>query len=779
MPEGWVVLTALCAVVFALAARFPLPFAWQVRLHLDTTVILAAALIFDPGVAVAIVVVGAILAQVLRRDSAAEAIFNTAQWGLQAAIAGLIVAFAGWDPYAPTFNQPAMFAAIIVAGIAIHLVNTLAVAFIIGLEGRVSPLWIWYQSTTNFDWAEAAVQFGQVGVAILAAVIADAHVWALSLLLLPVVGMYGSLTHHAKLRRNVEERLRGTEANLAEAQRLSHLGSWEWNLETNARLWSSEAYRILGLEQGAVEPERDIFTEAIHPDDAAHVQDAIGRALRGAGPASIDHQIVRPDGTERYVHSQVEVIFDTEGRPLRALGTLHDITDRKRLEDRLSYQAFHDALTGLPNRALFTDRLEHALARTQRQFGGLAVLFLDLDHFKLVNDTLGHEAGDQLLIAVAERIRACVRPSDTVARLGGDEFTILLEDLEGPYEAEQIAERITQLLGEPFAVIGHDLFVTTSIGIVLQGQSHTSPEDMLRDADVALYRAKDAGRARYAIYDVAMGTAMRERVALESDLRRAIDRAELSLNYQPHVDLISGAVVGVEAFLRWVHPERGPVSPAQFLPIAEETGLIGTLDLWVLDTACRQARVWHAQHPVPLSISVNISGRQLGRPELVRNIGRVLRDAGLHPRALKLEITEIAAMADAEATNEALGQLRDLGVQVVIDDFGTGYSSLVHLKRFPIDTLKLDGSIVAGLGRDVEANAVARAVVGLAHSLNMKVIAEGIESVEQFHYLRGLGCEFGQGNYFSKPLTGEAMTLFLSTAHPALDEFGETLLQTG
>jgi len=577
------------------------------------------------------------------------------------------------------------------------------------------------------------------------------------LLLLPVAAMYASVHHHVTARRRVEEDLRGAEAALREAQRLAQLGSWEWDLAKGERFWSDEIYRILGVERHDGDSQQDIFISAVHADDRAHVQAALGRVLRGQTPVSIDHRIVRRDGSERFVHSQVEVMLDTQGRPERMLAILHDITERKQLEDRLVYQAFHDPLTGLPNRALFSNRIEHALARAGRRAQRLAVLFLDLDHFKLINDTLGHDAGDQVLISAAERIRTCLRPGDTVARLGGDEFTILLEDLSDADEAEQIAERITEALAAPFSLSAQDMYVTTSIGIVLRTAAHRTPEDLLRDADVALYRAKDAGRARFIIYNASMGSEMVERVNLGADLRRALERGELTLDYQPQLDLVGGDIVAVEAFVRWLDPERGSVSPAQFLPVAEESGLINAIDAWVLREACRQGKRWSDLVGYDLTISVNVSGRQLRRPELVESVARILSETRFAARNLKLEISEIAVMADTAQTADTLDALLKLGVQVVIDDFGTGYSSLTQLQRFPVDTLKLDGTLVRGLGRDSDTAAIAGAVIGLAHSLGLKVIAEGVEHVEQLDHLRDLNCDYGQGNLFSAPLSADAL----------------------
>ncbi len=754
-------LAIMFVAAFTLSVMFPLQFAWKTRQHLDTTVILAAALIFEPGIAMLIVAAGAIVAQIGRRESWAQFFFNSAQMVLQVGIASLVLASFNWSPTDPSFNSFQTLLAVFVAGAALYLVNTFTVAFIIALEDGTSPLKVWLRSTAILDQTETLLHVGQIGIALLAAIVADAHIWALALLLLPVAAMYASLHHHVIVRRRVEEALLGTEANLREAQRLAHLGSWEWNIETDERLWSDEIYRILGAERHEADTQQDIFTSAVHDSDRELVAGTLNRAMRGETPASIDHRIVRADGSERFVHSQVEVIFDKRGRPERVLATLHDITDRKHLEERLVHQAFHDPLTGLPNRALFSNRLEHALARSSRQAHQLAVLFLDLDHFKLINDTLGHDAGDQVLIAVAERVRGCLRPGDTVARLGGDEFTILLEELSSVREAELIAERITEALTAPFSLSAQDMYVSTSVGIVLRTDAHQTPEDMLRDADVALYQAKDAGRARYAVYDASMGTAMVERVNLEADLRRALDRGELTLHYQPQLDLTGDEVVAVEALVRWFHPERGSVSPAHFLPVAEESGLINAIDSWVLREACRQGQLWNQLYGRDLTVSVNVSGRQLRCPELVENLERILYETRFPASYLKLEISEIAVMADTAQTADTLNALLKLGVQVVIDDFGTGYSSLTQLRRFPIDTLKLDGTLVRGLGRDGDAAIIACAVIGLAHSLGLKVIAEGVEHVDQLEHLRELNCEYGQGNYFSAPLDADAISDWL------------------
>jgi diguanylate cyclase (GGDEF)-like protein len=432
-----------------------------------------------------------------------------------------------------------------------------------------------------------------------------------------------------------------------------------------------------------------------------------------------------------------------------ALATLFVL--QRGTEARLVHQAGHDPLTGLPNRARFLDGLGLALARTGRTGEPLAVLFLDLDRFKFVNDSLGHATGDRLLVQVAERLRGCARPGDMVARLGGDEFTILLDGLAGAAEAEAIAGCLVAVMKPPFAVGGRELGVTVSIGIAVAAPGHTDPADLLRDADVALYRAKERGKARWAVFDPAMGAALRERAELEADLGRAVARGELWLAYQPVVELATGTVVGVEALVRWQHHALGPIPPGQFIPLAEETGQVERVGRWVLAKACRQARAWQEQYADPPVVSVNLSARQFQRPDLVEVIAFMLRETGLDPALLKLEITESAVMADAETAVATLRRLKELGVGLAIDDFGTGYSSLNYLRRFPVDALKIDKAFVAGLGRDTGDEAIVEAVIGLAHTLGRQVVAEGIETAEQLGLLRAMGCEQGQGFRFGQP----------------------------
>jgi diguanylate cyclase (GGDEF)-like protein len=441
-----------------------------------------------------------------------------------------------------------------------------------------------------------------------------------------------------------------------------------------------------------------------------------------------------------------------------------DISERRQLEDQLSHQAFHDNLTSLANRALFKDRVEHALRRSWRQTPSVTVLFLDLDGFKEVNDSLGHAAGDRLLIQVAERLHSCVRPSDTVARFGGDEFAVLIEDASDDAELDTVAERILAELRQPFVVNGRELHVRGSMGIAHMDPDVDGVDQLLRNADLAMYRAKAAGQGGYERYDPGMHTQLVDRMQLESDLRRALDVGGLFLHYQPTIELASGQIMGAEALCRWKHPIRGLVPPTEFIPLAETSGLIQRLGAWVLREACRQAAVWQQADPHrdrPLTLSVNLSGKQLQHTEVVEDVVEALRESGLPPESLVLEMTESVLLDDSETVLAILRQLKQLGIRLAIDDFGTGYSSLSYLHRFPVDILKIDRSFVERLSHASDNAELARTVVRLGQSLQLQTVAEGVEDSAQFLALRRMGCDIGQGYYFGRPMEGEAMERLL------------------
>jgi len=508
------------------------------------------------------------------------------------------------------------------------------------------------------------------------------------------------------------------------------------------------------------------LVDLVHPDERASADVYLANLLAQPGGTLVNEVRLRhSDGTWRDFEVVATNMLDqpaVEG----VVATCRDITQRKAFERELSRLAFTDTLTGLPNRALLRDRLTHALARAERQRGQVAVLFLDLDRFKVVNDSLGHASGDALLVEVANRINTCLRAGDTAARLGGDEFTVLLEDIVDEQQAVEVAERIAEALRLPVMVEGREVFVSASIGIATNTPRRIGPDGVLRNADLALYRAKADGRARHAVFDPSMEARALERLEVETDLRHALDRDELRVYFQPVVDLDSGTVNELEALVRWERPGYGIVSPMAFIPIAEETGLIVPIGQWVLEEACRWAQRWQPFSAVgkPLVVSVNLSARQFQHPELLTDIERALRETGLDPRHLKLEITESVVMQDAQATIDTLQALKALGIRVAIDDFGTGYSSLSYLKRLPVDTLKIDRSFVNGLGLDTQDTAIVDSVVALARTLQLSVTGEGVETAAQARHLRQLGCDRGQGFLYARPLPPEDMERLLSEA---------------
>ncbi|CAA9469742.1 MAG: diguanylate cyclase/phosphodiesterase (GGDEF & EAL domains) with PAS/PAC sensor(s) [uncultured Rubrobacteraceae bacterium] len=565
-------------------------------------------------------------------------------------------------------------------------------------------------------------------------------------------------------RKEAEEAVQRSATRLAEAQRLAHLGGWEWDIRTGEISWSDEAYRIYGLSPQELVPSFERFMEIVHPDDRELLEGVINGALDGHRAYDVEHRIVRPGGEVRVVHRQAGVVRGEGGEPLRMVGTVHDVTERKTLEGQLEHRALHDPLTDLPNRTLFVDRLEQALRRARRQRGRkVAVLFVDLDNFKVVNDSLGHKVGDSLLAVLAERVRWSLRPGDTLARFGGDEFTVLVEDIYDPADAVQVAERITAELRRPFVLEGRELFASASIGIALGESATKGTEDLLRDADTAMYRAKEE-RSGYCMFDPKMYERAVRRLELENDLRKAVESGEFAVLYQPIVRLETGETWGLEALARWDHPRRGLLDPSEFVPVAEESGLIIPIGNRVLEEACRRTKGWQDRYPrtPPLILSVNLSAKQLRRPELAETTEYILRETGLDAGCLTLDVTETVYIKALEGNTPALDGLKKAGVRISVDDFGVGYSSLSYLKRLPADILKIDRSFTAGLGEDIEDTAIVRMVIELAHTFSMKVVAEGVESEEQAASLREMGCDMAQGYHFARPLRPEEVPGFLA-----------------
>ena len=560
-----------------------------------------------------------------------------------------------------------------------------------------------------------------------------------------------------------EDALQQSKLRLSRAQRIARIGSWEWNLQTNELYFSPELFSILGYDV-ATAPQASLewLYRQINPSDIPVVRKALGATIESGRSLDMTYRIATCNGNEIVVASQAELEYDHDGRAVLLVGTLLDVTDRTRAEQEIHHLANYDSLTGLPNRNLLHDRLQQAIVQSARMQGSVGVLFLDLDRFKGVNESLGHKAGDQLLRTVAERLRVCVRESDTLARVGGDEFVIILSIVADEDGVSSAASKILAIISEPFVIEEQELYLTTSIGVAVYPTDGADVQTLLKHADLAMYQAKDMDRNNFQFFSSDLNVKVMERMVLESSLRRALERDEFELFYQAQVDVVERTIIGFEALLRWRHPELGMISPEKFIPLAEETGLILSIGEWVLRTACRQAKAWQNAGLPPVRMAVNLSGKQF-RTKLDQVVASILLETGLGASWLELELTESILMRNAAENQQLLQALSGMGCSLSIDDFGTGYSSLAYLKNFPLGRLKIDRSFVRDIITNPDDRAIAKIIIDMAHTLKMEVTAEGVEDNDQLELLKSYGCREIQGFLFSKPLAAAAAEALLRT----------------
>ena len=566
--------------------------------------------------------------------------------------------------------------------------------------------------------------------------------------------------------------LEKNEARLANAQRIASVGDWEMDIVSGSLTRSDEVYSIVGSKRGELTESSAIPLRIVHPDDKQMVEESLHAAQHRGEGFGIDFRIVLANGDTRVVHAQAEVAHDDAGKPIRISGTIQDISERKKAEEQIQHLALHDGLTGLPNRLLFEEQVDKALAAAQRLDQKLATLFFDLDRFKNINDSLGHHVGDALLKEVAKRVTHCLRKSDymvrgametsdnTMARMGGDEFTVLLPNLSHAEDAARVARRIMEALAIPFQVGGGEVFVSASIGIALYPIDGSDVATLIKNSDAAMYHAKNEGRNNYQFFTESMNKEAAAKLSLENDLRKAVSEEQLVLYYQPQIDIATRNIFGVEALIRWRHPQRGLVPPVEFIPLAEERGLIVAISEWVLRTACAQAQAWHQSGLRKITVAVNMASPSFKQENLLQVVTDALEGSGLEAKYLELEVTESIMVHDMKTVLPTLKALKDIGIHLSIDDFGTGYSSLSYLQHFPIDALKIDQTFVSDIDEN-RGSAIVRAIIAMSASLNLTVIAEGVETESQAKFLLENGCHKMQGYLFSRPLPVDEMTRLL------------------
>ena len=587
--------------------------------------------------------------------------------------------------------------------------------------------------------------------------------------------MLGQRVQYMLRAGNAFRELHISKSRLTKTQELAKIGNWQIDLTTNEFYCSLEACDLLGLDYTDKSVTIDDFFSPIIHQDKDRIKESLETAVETKESATLEYRISSPDGPQKHILNKSEVIFDEQEHPVLMLGIVQDVSQLKKAEEEIRFLAFYDGLTGLANRMLFMDRLDQAIKDSTRNKKYFALLFLDLDNFKRINDTLGHQTGDLLLKKVAGSIKNSIRSGDSatrrdeqtelndavIARLGGDEFTILITDIKEPESAALIARRLLRVIPAVHNVDSHDVSITTSIGISVFPEDGNKADILMKNADTAMYHAKDEGRNTYQFFKDSMNKAALERFSIDRDLRKALENNELVLHYQPQITLSDRKIVGAEALIRWHHPHRGMIPPDKFIPIAEETGIIIDINKWVLNTACQQTEQWIQQGLAPITIAVNLSGYKLASQNLIQTIENTLAQTNFDASHIEIEITENVLMQDTEAIVSTLNSIKDLNLRIALDDFGTGYSSLSYLTAFPVDTIKIDRSFVMDCTSNKNNLVIIKAIIAMGHSLGKKIVAEGIETEEQYHFLKESGCDEAQGYYFKHPIPPQEFAKFL------------------
>jgi diguanylate cyclase (GGDEF)-like protein/PAS domain S-box-containing protein len=753
------------------------------NLSVSYTIDFASLLVLGPNLTAVVAAVSAVTQSAFgtaRRNAPHRILFSAAALVLTVHVAGwFFIAFGGQvGVFDLSLVEP-----LVPAALGYYVLNTVAMAAAIGLSTR-QPVWQVWQH--NFLWTAPSyfVGAGAAGLGVVAW--AGGWGWLIPLASAPVYLTFRSyrvyLDRIADERRHADEMHR-LHAQTVEALRLaqeseqryamaatgSNDGLWDWDLVTDLLYVSNRWKAMIGLSAADRVERSEHWFRDVHPEDLQGLRRALNEHLAGTAPhLEHEYRMAHMNGTTRWVLCRGVAVRDEAGKAIRIAGSQTDVTERRKVQEELAHAALHDNLTGLANRTLFAAMLDRSLARAQRAHDYVfGVLFIDLDHFKLVNDSLGHLAGDKFLVAMAKRFSKHMRPGDLLARLGGDEFAVLLDELPDTATALGIAERLQLALLEAFEVDGRDFYASASLGLAFGSSGYRTSEELLRDADTAMYQAKSEGRARCVTFDPSMHATAVQRLTMESRLRRALEREELSIEYQPIVRLAGQEIQGFEAFVRWHHEDGTTTPPNVFIPLAEETGLIGPLTQWVLVESCHQVATWQRALDRPIPLTVNISARLFDRAALADEVRQAIEESGLRPGTLRLDITEDFLANEASAVAARLRALRAIPVQLYLDDFGTGFSSLSYLHQYQLDALKIDGAFISRLGSDIDDAPIVRGIVNLARDLGMGVIAEGVETPRQASRLMGLECPLAQGTHFSSPLSPEEAYALLGRA-PAL-----------